>query len=142
MDKRNEEFSFTDKILQTSPLPATFGDELVAERLLLLVHFGADFNIWSGKRLVRYWDAFSEQCRAACYHGSTLASWWSHISETLPSAPRNSLERAETVKLLSEPWGTVGVLDVFRTSTPLMILRTRVNVEHYRETRENGKEER
>ena len=127
---------FTGKILKVSPL-STLTDicDNIAERLLILTHYGADFNIW-GKRVNRYWDAFAEQCKASCYHGPGVWDWWSHMSESLPSTPRDSVERGELAEILSVCRSNanldVGVVNVFRTNTPVMILRLRVIAESWK----------
>ena len=127
-----EFFPVTSKWLAASPLPPLEDAEGVAERLLLLLHYGSDFSIWGDKRRARYWEALSERVRGSCYVGPHLMDWWSHISEDIPSSPRNEKERTETALLLSYPQNGLDVLQVFRNHTPALVLRIRVCAEYRR----------
>lgn len=129
---KKEAFPITSKWLEASPLTNLDDADGVAERLLLLLHYGSDFGIWGEKRRARYWEALTERVKGACYSGPTLMDWWSNISEAIPSQPRNEKERAETALLLSYPHGGLKVLQVFRNHTPALVLRTRVCAEYRR----------
>jgi len=127
---REIETPVTDALLAFSPLPLLEGPEGVAERLVLLVHYGVDFTIWGGARRVRYWDALKERVRGATYSGPTLGAWWSDISTQIVSEPRNSDERIEILGLLSieEQRETLNIL---RSNADVLVLRARV-VSEYR----------
>lgn len=127
-------FPFTAEILSYSPLPPLKKAEGVAERLLILLHYGADFTVWGGHRKPKYWGAFQERIIAATYTGPALADWWSNMTELLPSTPRNKAEREETGMLLCYPQGDETVR-VLRKNAPALMLRTRIAAERYREGR-------
>lgn len=118
-------------------LPALCGHEGSAERLLLLMHFGIDWDrSWvRGKREV-YWDkVLPGRVRDATYRSATLDQWWSVVATDLVSSPRTSAERLELAALLREPADPV--LHVLRESTEALILRTRIVSEHRRAARAN-----
>jgi hypothetical protein len=113
-------------------LPAISPEGEIAERLVLLVHYGADFAIWGGVRRSRYWDALLERVKASTYAGPTLSDWWQSISRSLPCAPRNSREREDLVHLLSyEP--SRPVLDYLRRHPDILVLRVRLIADKRRE---------
>lgn len=132
-----EFFPFTSHILQYSPLPALPDAEGVAERLLLILHYGADFNIWGGHRRHKYWGAFQERVIAASYSGPDLTDWWSQITVSLPSEPRNRKEREEAGRLVYYAEGS-DVVKTLRRNAPAYILRTRIAAEHYRDRGNTG----
>ena len=119
----------TDAWLSISPLPALEGAEGVAERLVLLIHYGVDFSIWGMARRGRYWDALKERVKGATYSGPTLSAWWGDISNQIGSEPRNSEERAEALALISveEQRQTLNIL---RTHSDVLVLRARVISEY------------
>lgn len=108
----------------------------VAERLVLLAHYGADFSIWTGKRRVRYWEALTERVKAATFAGPTLGHWWEWLSRDLPTAPRNAREREDLAHLLASE-NPREVLRVLRGFPEIVVLRVRVIAEARRaETRD------
>lgn len=123
--------SVTREWQAASPLPLVEGPDDIAERLVLLAHYGADWTVWGGARRVRYWDALLERVKAATFAGPTLADWWSAISTSLPTSPRNSVERAELASLLASP-DQKQVLAAFRNRTDVVVLRVRVVAESRR----------
>lgn len=131
----------TDRWLSVSPLPPLPGAQGVAERLVLLVHHGADFDVWGGARRVRYWDALMERVKAATYAGPTLADWWVEVCSQLPAAPRDEEERLEVAELL----GTEdhrAVLAALRRHAEVLVLRARVVSDRKRQAREQVEVER
>lgn len=112
-------------------LPAVSEAESIAERLVLLAHYGADFEVWGGARRVRYWDALAERVKAATYAGPTLADWWERMAVSLPTSPRDARERADVAGLLAYPIPRE-VLKVLRSQTAVTVLRVRVIAEHRR----------
>lgn len=115
-------------------LPPAGWAEDVAERLVLLAHYGADFAVWSGARRVRYWDALTERVKAATYAGPGLADWWRHVSVDLPTAPRNPREREAVARLVGvQP--ARDVLRVLRGYPEVLVLRVRVIAEARREAK-------
>lgn len=132
-----EVFPFTSRILSHSPLPPLEGPEGVAERLLILLHYGTDFGVWGGHRKPKYWGALQERVIAAAYTGAGLAGWWSRMSELLPSAPRNAAEREETGILICYPRGD-DTVRALRRNAPALTLRTRIAAERYKEDRWGG----
>lgn len=124
-------------------LPEIPPEAEVAERLVLLAHYGADFSIWGGTRRARYWDALLERVKAATYAGPTLGDWWQAMSKSLPCAARNTEERADLVQLLGhEP--AIPVLNYLRRHPDYLVLRVRVIAEARRneyEMRKSGEAE-
>ena len=109
-------------------LPAAGWAEDIAERLVLVAHYGADFSVWSGSRRSRYWDALTERVKAATYAGPGLEDWWRHMSTDLPTAPRNPREREALARLIgAQP--VRDVLRVLRGYPEVLVLRVRVIAE-------------
>lgn len=119
----------TESWLAASPLPPLEGAEGVAERIVLLVHYGVDFTVWGGVRRARYWPALEERVKAATYAGPKLADWWSDITQLLTSSPRNAEERAELAELLQSE-DQKAILAVLRKHAEVLVLRVRVISEH------------
>jgi hypothetical protein len=125
---------------QVSPLPEVGEPEQIAERLLLLAHYGADFDVWGGSRRMRYWDALAERAKAATFAGPTLADWWSALSMSLSTSPRNPAERADLAGLLAHPDGRQ-VLRALRDHADVLVLRVRVIAETRKAAREHSSTE-
>lgn len=117
----------------SATLPPAPPAEHVAERLVLLAHYGADFTVW-GARRPRYWDALAERVKAATYAGPGLADWWAAIGRSLPTAPRNPAERADAAALIADP-DARAVLRALRHRTEVIVLRVRVIAETRRDAR-------
>ena len=126
----------TDTWLSYSPLPPLNGAEGVAERLVLLLHHGADFDVWGGARRPRYWSALAERVKAATYAGPTLMDWWGQACSSLPSSPRDEAEREEVAALLGVEEGKE-VLSVLRKHADVLVLRARVVSDRKRVARES-----
>ena len=118
----------TDALLAASPLDPLDGPDGVAERLVLLVHRGVDWDVWGGSRRVRYWDALAERVRAGTYAGPGLADWWEDVTAEISSVPRGPADRAETVVLLAAP-DHRKVLAALRGHAGALVLRARVVAE-------------
>ena len=114
------------------PLEGSAG---VAERLLLLLHYGIDWQDgWVGVRRNRYWDhLLPDRVLVATYLASNLRRWWAQCSAELQSRPRNSAERSELEGLLRA--NSADVLDVLRWETEPLLLRVRIVVEAVRARR-------
>ena len=125
------DFPITDEWLSHSPLPPLSGNEQIAERLVLLLHYGVDFSIWGGARRVRYWDALTDRVKAATYAGPTLAHWWGDACAQIVSAPRNEAERLELAALLGS-FDQRAVLQAMRKHAEVLVLRVRVISEQRR----------
>lgn len=120
-----------DTLLAASPLPPLTGPEAVAERLVLLIHRGVDWQVWGGARRVRYWDALTDRVRAATYAGPTLSEWWRTLCTQIASTPRTPADRAATAMLLAHP-DQRAVLDALHRHADTLVLRVRVLIEHAR----------
>lgn len=121
-------------------MPPLEGPAGVAERLLLLVHYGID---WSGGWVTRYrktyWDRLLPD-RVICgtYRSSNLRRWWRDVADDLGSQPRTPTERAELEQLLraeAQP-----VLEVLRFETEALLLRTRIVADAVRVARTEAAE--
>lgn len=113
-------------------MPALDGPAGVAERLLLLVHYGIDWtNGWVARYRSTYWDGLlADRVICSTYRADNLRRWWREISGELQSAPRNSEERFELEQLLrADP---LPVLEVMRFETEALLLRTRIVTEAVR----------
>ena len=107
----------------------------VAERLLLLVHYGVDWSGgWVGRYRATYWDRLlPDRVVCATYRAATLRRWWRDVAEGLDSQPRNAAERAELEQLLRSP--SLPVLEVLRFETEALLLRTRLVADAVRNAR-------
>lgn len=124
----------TDRWLETTAgiMPPMDGPEGTAERLLLLLHYGIDWdNGWVGNYRPTYWDRIlPDRIIVATYLSPNLRTWWDHVAADLVSAPRSAAERAELARLLGEP--SLPVLRVLREQTTALLLRTRIVAETVR----------
>lgn len=118
----------TDELFAVSPLEPLPGPEGTAERLVLLMHRGVDWDVWGGSLRARYWEALAERVRAGTYAGPTLADWWERVTVDISSKPRTARERAETAALLEAPDQRM-VLAAFRSHANALVLRCRVTAE-------------
>lgn len=114
------------------PLPGSAG---TAERLLLLLHYGIDWQHgWISSRRGTYWDQIlPDRVFLATYRGAELRRWWREIADDLESRPRTSAERRELEHLLRSP--SLPVLELFRDQTEPLVLRTRITADAVRDTR-------
>lgn len=127
----------TDAWLATiaTDMPPLTGPEGTAERLLLLLHYGIDWNhSWPGRYRNTYWDhLLPDRVLVATYRAGTLGAWWTDVATELSSTPRNTNERLELAALLrAEPRP---VLETLRTHTEELLLRVRIVTEAVRATR-------
>lgn len=99
----------------------------VAERLLLLVHYGIDWaGGWVGTRRATYWErVLPDRVVLATYRADSLRRWWQEVTTALGSAPRNPAERVEVAQLLGSP-DPGAVLEVLRYETEPLVLRVRI----------------
>ncbi|MFF0818622.1 hypothetical protein ACFYVR_26265 [Rhodococcus sp. NPDC003318] len=99
----------------------------VAERLLLLLHYGIDWSDgnWVTGRRGDYWESvLPSRVRVATFTAADLHHWWTIVSTALTSLPRSDGQRVELAALLTcEPRP---VLAVLRDQTPALVLRTRI----------------
>jgi len=137
MSVSHDLFPVTSGWLALSPVPPLTGVGATAERLVLLAHYGADFDVWGGARRVKYWDALADRVKAATYSGRTLTDWWETVSRLLPSEPRNSGERRETVCLVYSG-DDLAVLRVLRDHAAALVLRVRLVSEARRNAVNSG----
>lgn len=121
-----------------SEMPPLEGPAGVAERLLLLLHYGIDWNGgWVARYRDRYWDQLlPDRVVVATYRAGTLRRWWTDVAGELAAAPRNAAERSELEQLLRQP--AQPVLEVLRTETEALLLRTRIVADAVRHTRKGA----
>lgn len=121
----------TDRWLAAAPegLPRLAGPPATAERLLLLLHYGIDWDGWVGRRRKTYWTHhLPNRVRVATYTGgSDLDQWWAVVSRSLESEPSNPEQRLELATLLREP--SAPVLNLLRSRSVALVLRTRIVAE-------------
>lgn len=116
-------------------MPPLEGPAGVAERLLLLVHYGVDWQGgWVGRYRTTYWNTLlPDRVICATYRAPNLRWWWRDVADELRSQPRSAAEREELEALLrADP---VPVLEVLRFETEALLLRVRIVTEAVRATR-------
>ena len=122
----------TQRWLQAAPasLPRLSGAQSTAERLLLLLHYGIDWeSSWVARRRETYWSHhLPNRVRLATYIGaSDLDHWWAVVSRGLESEPSGAEQRLELATLLREP--AVPVLGLLRSRPTSYVLRIRIVAE-------------
>ena len=128
----------TDRWLAAADgLPALTGPAGTAERLLLLTHYGVDWDSWLGARRIDYWDViFPERVLQSAIRAANLRRWWQEMGAQLMSRPRNGAERREMAELLqaeSRP-----VLEALRWEVQPLVLRVRIVADAVRAARNPG----
>jgi len=108
------------------------GPPAIAERLLLLLHYGIDWeSSWVADPKYRktYWDEqLPGRVRRAAYRADTLDRWWSDVSVQLGApAPRQRERRLELATLLRQP--PLPVIAAMRDTLPALLLRVRIIAE-------------
>lgn len=119
----------------TAYMPPLTGPAGTAERLLLLIHYGIDWQTgWVTRYRTTYWEQLlPDRVITATYRARNLRRWWRDVAAELGSHPRNSAERTELEQLLrADP---TPVLEVLRAETEPLLLRTRIVADAVRETR-------
>ena len=116
-------------------MPPLDGPAGTAERLLLHVHYGIDWQDgWVARYRTTYWDQLlPDRVITATYRAPSLRRWWRELAVELESGPRNPDERAELERLLRVP--DRPVLHVLRTETEPLLLRVRIVADAVRATR-------
>lgn len=116
-------------------MPPLEGPEGTAERILLLLHYGIDWQDgWVGNYRKTYWTGIlPDRVVGATYLTESLRRWWRDVSDELCSAPRSAAQRVELETLLrAEP---VPVLEVLRYECEPLLLRTRITTDEVRAVR-------
>ena len=137
MNAPTSDLSPTTRWLATTNefMPPMEGPAGVAERLLLLVHYGIDWSEgWVTRYRTTYWDRIlPDRVICATYRAANLRRWWRDVADDLGSQPRTREERAELEHLLrADP---LPVLEVLRFETEALLLRTRIVADTVRQTR-------
>lgn len=127
----------TDRWLAAVPaMPPLTGAGGTAERLLLLLHYGIDWaDGWVTGYRATYWDRLlPDRVITATYRAAGLSRWWTDVAAELDSAPRSYRQRLELQHHLGceQPRP---VLELLRTETTALVLRTRITAEHVRAAR-------
>lgn len=120
-----------DTILTAPGLPPLDGADARAERLVLLVHRGVDWDVWGGHRRIGYWDALTDRVKAATYAGPTVSDWWQSISASLSSTPRNPADRIALAHELAAGQDRAVLTSLHRHAAALA-LRIRIRAEQHR----------
>jgi hypothetical protein len=116
-------------------MPPLDGPAGTAERLLLLIHYGIDWQDgWVARYRTTYWTGIlPDRVIAATYRAGNLRRWWRDVADNLGSSPRCQAERAELEQLLRAEPGPV--LEVLRWETEALLLRTRITADAVRAAR-------
>ncbi|MGV9867247.1 hypothetical protein [Rhodococcus koreensis] len=140
---RDRPCSVTEQWLATVPQLPLLSDPAaqVAERLMLLLHYGIDWSEknWVAARRGDYWDnLLPTRVRLATYNSINLHQWWTASAARLGSSPRTDEQRSELAMLLTiEPRP---VLQVMRDQTAALTLRTRIVADAVRASRTGAAE--
>ncbi len=129
----------TDTWLAARPdMPALTGPAGVAERLLLLIHYGIDWQHgWIRNHRTTYWaPLLPDRVIYATFVARNLRAWWTAMSDELQSEPRTAAERRELEQLLRPTASDRAVLQLLRSETPALLLRTRLTAEAVRTLRD------
>lgn len=106
-------------------LPPVEGPAATAERLLLLVHYGVDWDSWVGDKRAGYWERLlPDRVLMATYRARDLRSWWTMLHRSLETSPRSAAQRAELELLLAAD--ARPVLQLLREESEALLLRTRL----------------
>lgn len=118
-------------------LPPLEGPADVAGRLVLLLHFGIDWEHgWVGRRRVDYWaHLLTSRIYTATYRAATLRAWWTAVARELEAAPRTRAQREELGVLLGGGDG-LEVLAVLREEHEALALRCRIVADAVRDQRQ------
>lgn len=125
----------TQRWLAAARLEPLTGPQGTAERLLLLIHYGIDWQGgWVGKYRDRYWETLlPDRVWCATFQANNLRRWWRVVSQDMNSAPRTKAERDELEELLrADP---LPVLEVLRQECEPLLLRVRIVAEAVRAER-------
>lgn len=119
------------------------GPPATAERLLLLLHYGIDWErSWVAAKKYRrtYWDELlPNRVRRAAYRADTLDRWWSEVSVQLGApSPRQRDRRLELAALLRQP--PLPVIAALRETLPALVLRVRIIAEAVAEQRDASRQ--
>lgn len=116
-------------------MPPLEGPGGVAERLLLLIHYGIDWSAgWVTRYRKIYWDRLlPDRIICSTYRAPNLRRWWRDVADDLGSHPRTPAERLELEQLLRSD--SLPVLEVLRFETEALLLRTRIVTDAVRQTR-------
>lgn len=132
----------TDRWLATADLPPLDGPSGIADRLLLLVHYGIDWQqgwLAGARYRTAYWDPIlPDRVICATFCADSLRRWYAEVAAELVSAPRNAAERAELERLIRATGSDQDVLQLLRTDTPGFVLRTRITADAVRAARSKG----
>lgn len=120
-------------------MPPLTGPEGTAERLLLLLHYGIDWDGWVSRYLASYWDSvLPDRVVVATWRSDNLRRWWDDVAGELASRPRDTAERRELEQLLRET--PQPVLEVLRSEVTSLLLRVRIVADAVRAARPARKE--
>lgn len=121
----------------TASMTQTQTAEDRAQALVDAVHASMDWDVWGGARRVRYWDALTENVRAATYRGRTVADWWQGLVTLMGCAPpANAGRRADVADLIQASGDDRTVMRILRTRANVLVLRLRVQQDAKRVARE------
>ncbi len=124
----------TDRWLAAAAgMPPLTGAAGTAERLLLLVHYGIDWQDgWVSRYRTSYWDKLlPDRIVTATYRCGNLPRWWTEIAAELDCTARTGRQRVELQHHLSAP-DPMAVLELLRLETTALVLRTRITTEQVR----------
>lgn len=120
-------------------MPPLQGLTGTTERLLLLLHYGIDWRDgWVTRYRHSYWDRLlPDRIITATYLSGSLRRWWATVAGELESQPRTAAERRELEQhLRADP---TPILELLRTETEPLLLRTRIVADAVRQSRPQAK---
>ena len=105
-----------------------------AERLLLLLHYGIDWEGWVGRYRATYWEGLlADRVVVAAYRSRSLGRWWDDVATELGASPRTAAQRRELAQLVSQDGPPV--LQVMREESEALLLRVRIIADAVRSAR-------
>lgn len=126
----------TQQWTHLSPLEALDGPEATAEALILLLHYGIDWdNSWVSRRLADYWGKRLPSRIIARTHTCqwNLRRWWQETAADLEAHPRNRHEREELTGHLQAP--PRPVLLALRNEAEFLVMRAQIITTAVREAK-------
>lgn len=133
------DLSPTRQWLRTAQLEPLTGPAGTAEGLLLLLHYGIDWDGWVGAYRSSYWDGLlSDRVLVAAHRSATLEAWWSDVAAELGAAPHTHDQRRELAALMGQD--AVPVLMVMRTSIEALQVRVRLVADAVRYARQQSRQ--
>lgn len=128
----------TDRWLASTAafMPPLNGAAGTAERLLLLLHYGIDWDTsWISSYRTTYWDKLlPDRVLVASQQAPNLRAWWTTLADDLHASPTTTDSRRELATLLDVEDQRC-VLRTLTQETLALVMRTRIVAETWKQRR-------